>query len=657
MGSLYEAKLAQDIVKDFFGDIVEKVAAVLLHRGKLSLQDVMRYSGLQYTQTRNSLLILLQHSIASAVIDGDAAAAVKPGAPAPAPVYQYHIAADNILHRLRFPRFAAHVKLRFGQRSEAIIDELVQHGRLGVDQLTQQAERALTQSLLTLDEPLEPGDEREALRDCFVELVRHRYIERVPPLGLPVSPAPVPSEDPQYSAVSSYLSNRFILPPSIAAMLAERSKKQSAAANAAAAVERAAASGRSAVAPVPPTPPSAGGAAARKRKKGADAGTPMSPEGAAGGAGRAASPSAGPPSLPAGPRAPPPPPPFPPPTSETGALLCLPPGSLRPAAAEAAAGQGCAGRAGGRGPGDSAAAPGPSSGGPGAPAGSTPEGEILWRVNYDQIVRVFRHEAVVRLVSEKYNPTAAAIVRSVLLVTAPFEKTRCDPTTCVFYVDQVHPSLPIDLNVNKNKLGDYMELLCKDTTGIATKHGETGGGAYTLNLRAALDLVKRKTVEAIVSERFGEMPARVFRLLLAKTQLEEKQVGELAMIPLYRACFNVRRRLLAEVARRDQLLRGSGNGANGNGAVAAVGGAAGGAAAGAGEEEGGSAAAAGASSRGGEAGGGAKAGAGDKEKAGAAGADGERTVAEMQQQALKACDRLENTLMALDESLCLFSLF
>eukprot|EP00741_Cyanophora_paradoxa_P020045 tig00021221_g19347.t1 len=128
----------------------------------------------------------------------------------------------------------------------------------------------------------------------------HGNIERVPPLGLPVSPvspAPVPSEDPQYSAVSSYLSNRFILPPSIAAMLAERSKKQSAAANAAAAVERAAASGRSAVAPVPPTPPSAGGAAARKRKKGADAGTPMSLEGAAGG--RAAFPSARPPSRPA----------------------------------------------------------------------------------------------------------------------------------------------------------------------------------------------------------------------------------------------------------------------------------------------------------------------------------------------------------------------
>eukprot|EP00741_Cyanophora_paradoxa_P020044 tig00021221_g19346.t1 len=234
-------------------------------------------------------------------------------------------------------------------------------------------------------------------------------------------------------------------------------------------------------------------------------------------------------------------------------------------------------------------------------------GEILWRVNYDQ--------AVVRLVSEKYNPTAATIVRSVLLVTAPFEKTRCDPTTCVFYVDQVHPSLPIDLNVNKNKLGDYMELLCKDTTGIATKHGETGGGAYTLNLRAALEVPRGQ----------DHNPQRTFYLwavnlprLLARLVDQGRKAAsasaaaaaaDLASPPtpaqLYRACFNVRRRLLAEVARRDQLLRGSGNGGNGNGAAAAAGGA-------------------------------AKAGAGDKEKAGAAGADGERTVAEMQQQARPA---------------------
>uniref|UniRef100_A0A8C8EA41 DNA-directed RNA polymerase III subunit RPC3 n=1 Tax=Otus sunia TaxID=257818 RepID=A0A8C8EA41_9STRI len=63
------------------------------------------------------------------------------------------------------------------------------------------------------------------------------------------------------------------------------------------------------------------------------------------------------------------------------------------------------------------------------------------------------------------------------------------------------------------------------------KSGDSGGGLYTLNLRQALASLATATLESIVEERFGSRCARIFRLLLRKKHLEQKQVEDFAMIP------------------------------------------------------------------------------------------------------------------------------
>jgi hypothetical protein len=39
-------------------------------------------------------------------------------------------------------------------------------------------------------------------------------------------------------------------------------------------------------------------------------------------------------------------------------------------------------------------------------------------------------------------------------------------------------------------------------------------------------------VESVVQEKFGPLGLRIFRLLIMKKQLEQKQVGDMAMVPL-----------------------------------------------------------------------------------------------------------------------------
>ncbi|XP_029821666.1 DNA-directed RNA polymerase III subunit RPC3-like, partial [Manacus vitellinus] len=63
------------------------------------------------------------------------------------------------------------------------------------------------------------------------------------------------------------------------------------------------------------------------------------------------------------------------------------------------------------------------------------------------------------------------------------------------------------------------------------KSGDSGGGTYTVNLHKALASLATATLESIVEERFGSRCARIFRLLLRKKHLEQKQVEDFAMIP------------------------------------------------------------------------------------------------------------------------------
>lgn len=47
--------------------------------------------------------------------------------------------------------------------------------------------------------------------------------------------------------------------------------------------------------------------------------------------------------------------------------------------------------------------------------------------------------------------------------------------------------------------------------------------------------IKLKNAESLIENKFGIIGSRIFRLLVTKKQLEQKQVAELAMIPLAEA--------------------------------------------------------------------------------------------------------------------------
>ncbi|RRT64978.1 hypothetical protein BHM03_00009539 [Ensete ventricosum] len=97
--------LAVSLMTSHFGDLVA-VCGCLLRGGTLSLQEIVRRTELSNSQVKNGLLVLIQHNCVQAFSvpkQVGAGAATKS-------LTQYMALFDNILHRMRFPKFLAIVR-------------------------------------------------------------------------------------------------------------------------------------------------------------------------------------------------------------------------------------------------------------------------------------------------------------------------------------------------------------------------------------------------------------------------------------------------------------------------------------------------------------------------------------------------------------------
>uniref|UniRef100_A0A673G529 DNA-directed RNA polymerase III subunit RPC3 n=1 Tax=Sinocyclocheilus rhinocerous TaxID=307959 RepID=A0A673G529_9TELE len=124
---------------------------------------------------------------------------------------------------------------------------------------------------------------------------------------------------------------------------------------------------------------------------------------------------------------------------------------------------------------------------------------IYWQVNFQRFHLHFRDQAIISAVSCK--------------------------------LDQIFRALLSSYNIARPILDQYLSLLVDDPMEFVGKTGDSGGGMYVVNLHRALANLARATLESVVQERFGSRSARIFRLLLRKRHLEQKQVEDFAMIP------------------------------------------------------------------------------------------------------------------------------
>ncbi|NXC00459.1 RPC3 polymerase, partial [Orthonyx spaldingii] len=161
---------------------------------------------------------------------------------------------------------------------------------------------------------------------------------------------------------------------------------------------------------------------------------------------------------------------------------------------------------------------------------------IYWQVNLERFHQHFRDQALVSAVSSRMDQTSSEVVRTMLRmseVTTASGASHTQPLSS----NEIFRSLPAGYNIGKQVLDQYLALLADDPLEFVGKSGDSGGGTYTVKVTWGTwslfpaPFPRPSRAHPALPGRFGSRCARIFRLLLRKKHLEQKQVEDFAMIP------------------------------------------------------------------------------------------------------------------------------
>nr|XP_047140589.1 DNA-directed RNA polymerase III subunit RPC3 isoform X2 [Hydra vulgaris] len=138
---------------------------------------------------------------------------------------------------------------------------------------------------------------------------------------------------------------------------------------------------------------------------------------------------------------------------------------------------------------------------------------------------------ITRAVVERIDQSASKIVATLLKMTE-LERNILSKNTRSISIFDLIKKLPSTPRLDQQEVYQYLSLLSDEKTGgFVSKTDEAAGGMYSVNIQTSLEMICESVCSTIVMERFGSKACRVFRLLIQKRLLEQKQIGELAMIP------------------------------------------------------------------------------------------------------------------------------
>ncbi|GAX83075.1 hypothetical protein CEUSTIGMA_g10501.t1 [Chlamydomonas eustigma] len=471
------------LVQELHGDIVECVCRQMASKGLQTLSEIIRGSSMSDAQVKQALLLLMQHNYVSAYLQRDESGQKN----ARPPYNQYEAHVGRILQIIRYPRFLLHTNDELGEEAERIIEILLQMGRLSLDDLISAVAGRTEQS---------SDQVASRVRATFMSLVQSHYIERVPPCFLP--------------------------PPFV--RLHENSVKgrRGAAAKAVAGVSQTFNEQAKALKSLEEM-----NYEKLRHRLPQDLVISMAMEGVR------------------GPNC----------DIKSEADCDSKPETSSKAEEEfevqAPKAKKQRVKAGGTGsdlPADQVGRPaGKETGGKPAASSSHHPNEdalrgnwdptvILWRVNTEEFNRRFRHKACVDMVRDKIDEDAAGVLSAMLTATRPYETKLKEDRSAILSIEETGKTVTRLVEAGTipslgNDVATIVHTIAHDALELISFAGNGAGGEqYTINTGRILELVRLKQVEAVIRDRFGSSGLRIFRLLLLRGQLEQKQVTDFSML-------------------------------------------------------------------------------------------------------------------------------
>ena len=156
--SVQQKRLASLILKEHYGQVVEKVGTYLVAKGPRPLRDIIRDTKLTRDQVQQCLCCLIQHHFVTFEVNKKS-------------VTLYNAWISNVLLRARAPRYIYCAKSLFEYTGELIVDEILQHGSIAMSKVVAKVANHLTEDNLDLDE--------SEVQSTFADLVNNHFLQRV----------------------------------------------------------------------------------------------------------------------------------------------------------------------------------------------------------------------------------------------------------------------------------------------------------------------------------------------------------------------------------------------------------------------------------------------------------------------------------------------
>ena len=158
---------------------------------------------------------------------------------------------------------------------------------------------------------------------------------------------------------------------------------------------------------------------------------------------------------------------------------------------------------------------------------------IYWKINFKRFNQYLRDETIVDAIKTHYDdPIAGELVRVILRLSEVKTHFMAPQTVPITKQDIIREALKEKVCSDALQVEQYLICFQEDLNyRYIVKCEDRNDGMYSVNVLRTFDKLVENCLSSIVQNRFCSKSARIYRLLINKKYLQQKQIEDLAMIP------------------------------------------------------------------------------------------------------------------------------
>jgi len=130
------SQVCHELLAQSFGEIVGKIGAYLLRRGNRPLKDIVTSTGLNESEVKRAIAILIQHNFVTFQASENYVN-----------IAEYSILPHHVYCLLRYPKYLLMMKNLFGDEAEVLLEELLNQGQDSASNLIFRSVQRLREAL------------------------------------------------------------------------------------------------------------------------------------------------------------------------------------------------------------------------------------------------------------------------------------------------------------------------------------------------------------------------------------------------------------------------------------------------------------------------------------------------------------------------------